>query len=374
MAFTIGVPKETVKGENRVSIVPETARRFKSIGADICIERGAGAGSYFPDEEFGADQIVTDAAGVYARSQVVFRVQAPSHNEIGEMLPGTVVVGFLRPFEDPERARLFCEKNITSFALELVPRIPRAQAMDALSSQATVAGYLCAIIAARNCPKFFPMITFAAGTLRPARVLVIGVGVAGLQAIATAHRLGAIVEAYDVRPETREQAESVGARFIDTGVTAAGSGGYARELTSEEKKLQNERLANAISRVDVLITTAALPGKKSPLIVTGEMVASMKPGAVIVDMAAEGGGNVAGTRPGETVVTGGVTILGPLNLPSLMPAHASEMFSKNLFNFLAPQVKNGELDMDWDDEIIAGSAFTHGGQIRNEGVRNALGL
>ncbi len=374
MALIIGVPKESVKGEKRVALVPEVASKFKALGAGICIERGAGSGSHFRDEEFGQVDIAADAEEVYARSQVIFKVQAPTKEEIRTMRPGTVLTGFLHPFENPERAGLLCEKQITSFALELIPRISRAQSMDALTSQATVAGYLCAIIAAGNCPKFFPMITFAAGTLSPARVLVIGVGVAGLQAIATAHRLGAIVEAYDVRSETREQAESVGARFIDAGMSAGGAGGYARELTEEEKKVQKEKLAKAISQVDVLITTAALPGKKSPLIVTEDMVAGMKRSAVIVDMAAEGGGNVAGTRAGETVIMDGVTIFGPVNLPSSMPVHASEMYSRNLFNFLAPHLKDGELRLDWSDEIIQGSAFTVEGQVRNESARRSLGL
>ncbi|MGO9015863.1 MAG: NAD(P) transhydrogenase subunit alpha [Dissulfurispiraceae bacterium] len=374
MALVIGVPKETVKGENRVSVVPEVAKKFRALGADLCIETGAGAGSSFRDEDFGEVDIAADASEVHAKSQVIFKVQAPAYDEIRAMHQGSILIAFLRPFEDPERAKLLCDRNITSFAVEMVPRISRAQSMDALSSQATVAGYLCAIIAAGKCPKFFPMITSAAGTLRPARVLVIGVGVAGLQAIATAHRLGAIVEAYDVRPETREQAESVGARFIDTGVSASGAGGYARELTAEERKLQNEKLAKAISQVDVLITTAALPGKKSPLIVTSEMVAGMKWGAIVVDMASEGGGNVAGTRAGETVVIGGVTILGPVNLPSLMPVHASEMYSRNLFNFLSPHIKDGAISLDWSDEIIAGTVFTRGGEIRNESVKRALGL
>ena len=374
MALVIGVPKETVKGENRVSVVPEVAKKFKALGADFCIERGAGAGSRFRDEEFGKLNIAADASEVYAKSQVIFKVQAPAYDEIRAMHQGSILIAFLRPFEDPERAKLLCERNITSFAVEMIPRISRAQSMDALTSQATVAGYLCAIIAAEKCPKFFPMITSAAGTLRPARVLVIGAGVAGLQAIATAHRLGAIVEAYDVRPETREQVQSVGARFIDTGVSASGIGGYARELTAEERKLQNEKLAKAISQVDVLITTAALPGKKSPLIVTSEMVAGMKWGAIVVDMAAEGGGNVAGTRAGETVVIGGVTLFGPVNLPSRLPLHASEMYSRNLFNFLSPHIKDGAISLDWSDEIIAGSVFTLEGEIRNESVRRALGL
>src|SRR5208283_4043641 len=374
MALVIGVPKETVKGENRISVVPEVAKKFRALGAEFCIERGAGAGSCFRDEEFGEADIAADASEVYAKSQVIFRVQAPAYDEIRAMRQGSTLIAFLRPFEDPERAKLLCERKITSFAVEMIPRVSRAQSMDALTSQATVAGYICAIIAAGKCPKFFPMITSAAGTLRPARVLVVGAGVAGLQAIATAHRLGAIVEAYDVRPETREQAESVGARFIDTGVSASGVGGYARELTAEEKKLQNEKLAKAISQVDVLITTAALPGKKSPLIVTSEMVAGMKWGAIVVDMAAEGGGNVAGTRAGETVVIGGVTLFGPVNLPSRLPVHASEMYSRNLFNFLSPHIKDGAISLDWSDEIIAGTVFTREGEIRNESVKRALGL
>jgi NAD(P) transhydrogenase subunit alpha len=265
-----------------------------------------------------------------------------------------------------------CEQNITSFAVELIPRISRAQSMDALSTQATVAGYQCALIAGVISPKFFPMITYAAGTLRPARVLVIGAGVAGLQAIATVHRLGAIVEAYDVRPETREQVESLGAKFVDTGVAAVGAGGYARELTLDERMAQQEKLTKAVSQVDVLITTAAVPGKRSPLIVTEDMVRGMRQGAVIVDMAADSGGNVAGTRPGETVVTNGVSIVGTVNLASRMSVHASEMYARNLFNFISPFIKDGKLALDWNDEIIAGSAFTHEGKIRHEGVRKAL--
>jgi NAD(P) transhydrogenase subunit alpha len=235
-----------------------------------------------------------------------------------------------------------------------------------------VAGYQCALIAGVLSPKFFPMITYAAGTLRPTRVLVVGAGVAGLQAIATVHRLGAIVEAYDVRQETREQVESLGARFVDTGVTVDASGGYARKLTDEEKKQQKEKLAKAVSQADVLITTAAIPGKKSPLIITEDMMQGMKHGSVIVDMAADSGGNVAGSRPGETVVLHGVSIVGAVNLASRMPVHASEMYSKNLFNFISPFIKAGELRLDWNDEVIAGSAFTHEGRIQHDGARKAL--
>ena len=372
MPLVIGVPKETAPGERRVAVVPEVVKKFKSLGAEVCIERGAGTGSYFSDEDFDGAIIAPSSAEVFARSHIILRVQPPTLDEVRLARPGTVLVGFLHPFQDRERAKLLCERNITSFAVELIPRISRAQSMDALSTQATVAGYQCALIAGVISPKFFPMITYAAGTLRPARVLVIGAGVAGLQAIATAHRLGAIVEAYDVRAETKEQVESLGARFVDTGVAAVGTGGYARELTEDERVFQQERLTKAVSQVDVLITTAAVPGKRSPLIITEDMVMRMKQGAVIVDMAADVGGNVAGTRPGETVVKGDVSIVGTINLASRMPVHASEMYARNLFNFLSPVIKSGDLTLDWDDEIIAGSVFTHEGLIRHEIVRKAL--
>ena len=371
MPLVIGVPKETAAGERRVAVVPEVIKKFKSLGADFLIERGAGMDSSFRDEDFAAMGAATDTS-VFAKSSVVFKVQPPTLDEIRAMSPGTVLVGFLQPYQDKERAKVLCEKNITSFAVELIPRISRAQSMDALSSQAACAGYQCVLIAAGECPKFFPMLTYAAGTIRPARVLVIGAGVAGLQAIATAKRLGAIVEAYDVRPETKEQIESLGAKFVDTGVSAAGAGGYARELTEDEKKAQAEKLGKAVANADVLITTAAIPGKRSPLIITEPMIAGMKQGAVVVDMAAEGGGNCAGTKAGETVKVGGATIIGPLNLPSRMPVHASEMYAKNLFNFLSPFVKDGALNLDWSDEVVAGACLTHEGKIKHEGVRSVL--
>jgi NAD(P) transhydrogenase subunit alpha len=372
MPLMIGVPRETAAGEKRVAIVPDVVKKFNVLGADVCIERGAGASSFFRDEDFGTASIAAKSVEVFAQSRVILKVQPPTLDEVRAMRQGTVLIGFLHPYEDRERAKLLCERNITSFAVELIPRISRAQGMDALSTQATVAGYQCALIAGVISPKFFPMLTYAAGTLRPARVLVIGAGVAGLQAIATAHRLGAIVEAYDVRPETKEQVESLGARFIDTGVAAVGAGGYARELAQDERMAQQEKLTRAVAQVDVLITTAAIPGKRSPLIITENMVRGMKQGAVIVDMAADSGGNVAGTRPGETVVMNGVSIVGTVNLASRMSVHASEMYARNLFNFLSPFIKDGTLMLDWNDEIIAGSAFTHEGMIRHEGVKKVL--
>jgi NAD(P) transhydrogenase subunit alpha len=374
MPLVIGVPKEIAPGEKRVAIVPEVVKKFKSLGANICMEKGAGADSLVRDENFDAINIAANSDEVFAQSQVILKVQPPALDEVRAIHPGTVIIGFLHPYEDRERARLLCERNITSFAVELIPRISRAQSMDALSTQATVAGYQCALIAGVISPKFFPMITYAAGTLRPARVLVIGAGVAGLQAVATVHRLGAIVEAYDVRPETKEQVESLGAKFVDTGVAVVGTGGYARELTLDEQMAQQEKLTKAVSQVDVLITTAAIPGKRSPLIVTEDMVRRMKQGAVVVDMAADSGGNVAGTRPGETVVMNGVTIVGTVNLASRMPVHASEMYARNLFNFISPFIKDGELKLDWDDEILAGTVFTRNGTIRHERVRKALGV
>ncbi len=372
MPHVLGVPRETKPGERRVALTPDVAGKFKALGVEVCLEQNAGSGSYFNDGDFQASRTPGSAAELFERSNIILKVQPPTADEVRLMKPGAVLAGFLHPYEDRDRARLLCERNITSLAVELIPRISRAQSMDALTSQATIAGYQGALIAAVIAPKFFPMITYAAGSLRPARVLVLGAGVAGLQAIATAHRLGAIVEAYDVRPETREQVESLGARFVDTGISAVGPGGYARELTPEERTSQQEKLARAVSQADVLITTAAVPGRKSPLLVTEAMTSRMKKGAVIVDMAAENGGNVAGSRPGETVVRDGVTIAGTINLASRMPVHASEMYARNLFNLLSPFIKNGELVPDWNDEVLGGCVFTREGRIVNEAVKKVL--
>jgi len=373
MPVKVGIPKESVAGERRVAIVPDVVKKLSALGAEVRIEAGAGAGCFIGDEEFGAGGISANALEIFKGSDIVLTVHPPVLDNIRQMRSGTVLIGFLHPYADAERAEVLCERNITSFSVELIPRISRAQSMDALSSQATIAGYQCALIAGVISPKFFPMITYAAGTLRPSRVLVIGAGVAGLQAIATVHRLGAVVEAYDVRPETKEHVESLGARFVDTGVAAVAAGGYARELTEDEKTAQQERLTKAVAQADVLITTAAIPGRKSPLIVTSDMLARMKKGAIVVDMAADGGGNVAGSRPGETVIKDGITIVGTANLASRMPMHASEMYARNLFNFLSPMVKDGKLSLDWNDEILSGSCFTHEGKIRHEGVRKMLG-
>lgn len=375
MTLMIGILREQPPGEARVAVVPEVVKKYRALGAEVVIAHGAGEGSHIRDEDFaaaGAELLPVDA--VLARAQVLLVIQPPSLDVLRRMAPATLLLGGLHPYASRERIEALRAGRITAFASELIPRISRAQSMDTLSSQAAVAGYQTVLIAASHCPKFFPMLTYAAGTIRPARVLVIGAGVAGLQAIATARRLGAIVEGYDVRPETREQIESLGAKFVDTGVSAAGSGGYARELTAEEKAQQAEKLGRAVAGADVLITTAAIPGKRSPLIVSEAMIAGMKNGAVVVDMAAEGGGNCAGTVAGETVVRSGVTLIGPLNLPAKMPAHASEMFARNLFNFLSPWLKEGRLALDWSDEILVGACLTREGELVHTGVKNVLGL
>lgn len=376
MSVTIVVPKETAPGEKRVAMIPEVAKKFKAQGAQFRVEAGAGLGSSIRDADFAADGIAANAAELYAKAdgaQLIFKVQTPELAEIAAMPSGATLIGFLQPYSSQERIAALNAKNITSFAVELIPRISRAQSMDGLSSQAACSGYQCVLIAASHCPKFFPMLTYAAGTIRPARVLVIGAGVAGLQAIATAKRLGAIVEGYDVRPETREQIESLGAKFVDTGVSAAGTGGYARELTDEEKQQQAVKLGKAVANADVLITTAAIPGKRSPLIISAEMIAGMKQGAVVVDMAAEGGGNCAGTVAGKTVQVGPASIIGPVNLPSNMPVHSSEMYAKNLFNFFTPFIKDGNLVLDWEDEVVKGACLTRDGQLVHEGVKKVLG-
>lgn len=374
MPLTIGVLAETAAGERRLSVVPDVVKKYQGLGARVVMQKGAGVPAHFPDATFADITLVETAAEVCAEADVVLCVQAPVAELVDAMKPGSVLCGMLQPWASAERARQLAERQITAFALELLPRISRAQSMDILSSQGAVAGYECALIAADHSPKFFPMLTYAAGSIRPAKVLVIGAGVAGLQAIATARRIGAMVEAYDVRPETREQIESLGAKFVDTGVSAAGTGGYARELTDEEKAKQAERLAKAVAQCDALITTAAIPGKKAPKIITADMIARMKPGAVVVDMAAETGGNVEGTVAGEKVWINDVLVIGPTNIASRMPVHASEMIAKNLFNFISPFVQDGALALNWEDEVLSGSCLTHAGEVRHAGVKAALGL
>ena len=373
MPITIYVARENAPGEQRVALVPETAKKFQGLGAKIVLETDVGLESHFMDSVYEEARFVPHIAEAYAPATLIFRVNPPSLTEIEAMPVGAVLIGLLKPFEDKARLAALNAKKITAFSLELLPRISRAQSMDALSSQASCAGYQCGLIAAARCTKFFPMLTTAAGTIRPARVLVIGAGVAGLQAIATCKRLGAMVEAYDVRSAAREQIESLGAKFVDTGVSADGTGGYARDLTEDEKAQQTERLAKAVALSDVVITTAAIPGKKAPIIITVDMIKRMKYGAIIVDMAAESGGNCALTQPGEHVIANDVNIHGPLNLPSRMPTHASELYAKNIYNFISPWLKDGELVFDWSDEVVAGTLLCKDGATVNAVVKQVLG-
>ena len=372
MATTVAAVRETVPGERRVALTPEVAKKLKVLGARIVLQDGAGASAYFGDAAY-IDCEVTDTRSALAEADVLLKVQPPSLDEIAALKEGAVVIGHLQPHLSPERTRALRDRKITAFAMELLPRTTRAQAMDVLSSQAAVAGYKAVLIAAEAAPKFFPMLTTAAGTIRPCKVLIVGAGVAGLQAIATARRLGAQVEGFDVRPETREQIESLGAKFLDLGVSAAGSGGYARELTAEEREQQQQALANHLKGIDVVVTTAAVPGRKAPRIISAAMVAGMKPGSVIVDIAAETGGNCELSEAGKTIVSAnGVSVIGTVNLPASAPVHASEMYARNLYNFLELSLKDGVLTLDWDDELIAKTCVTHAGEIRHEPTRQMI--
>jgi H+-translocating NAD(P) transhydrogenase subunit alpha len=371
MPVVVGVLAETAAKETRVALVPEIAAKLKGTGVRVLMERGAGAKAHFPDALY-TDAEFSDAATILSTADVLLKVQPPSLQEVAALKKGAVIIGFMQAYARPDLVLALKERGITSFAMELVPRISRAQSMDALSSQASVAGYKAALIAADTLEKFLPMLTTAAGTIRPASVLVIGAGVAGLQAIATAKRLGAVVEAYDVRSATRDQVKSLGARFIETGVSAEGAGGYARELTPEERAKQQEVLDARIAASDAVITTASVPGRAAPRIVLKGAVERMKAGSVIVDIAAEQGGNCELTKAGETVLHNEVKIVGPVNLPASLPYHASEMYSRNLFNLLKPALPKGELVIDWNDEVFAGAVLTHDGQIKHEATRAAV--
>jgi NAD(P) transhydrogenase subunit alpha len=369
LPIRLAVPKENLPGEHRVALVPEVVRKLAKLDVEVLLESGAGVSSHYPDADYDAARIITDTDSLYREADVVLAVQPPSADTLDKLREGSIYIGLLLPFQRLEHIKGLVDRNITSFAMELVPRISRAQSMDVLSSQAAVAGYKAVLLAANLSGKFFPMLTTAAGTIRPAKVVIIGAGVAGLQAIATARRLGAIVEGYDVRAATKEQVESLGAKFIDIDVAAEGTGGYARELTEAEKQQQQAVLAEHIAAADVVITTAALPGRPSPKIIPTSMVAGMKPGSVIIDLAAEGGGNCELTQAGEQLDHNGVTIYGPLDVPSMLAVHASEMYAKNLLNFLTPMIQDGQLTPDWDDEVLTGSVLTHAGEIRHAPTR-----
>jgi len=355
MAIILGIARERAPGERRLALTPETCRKLVASGAQVRVERGAGTGIGVTDAAFAdaGAQLVDGANATLGEADVVLCVQPPSVDEIGAMKQGAILVGTVQPDADPSRAEALRARGIVAFPLERLPRTTRAQAMDVLSSQAGMAGYKAMLIAAELAPRFFPMLTTAAGTIRPSKVLVVGAGVAGLQAIATAKRLGAQVEGFDVRPETREQIESLGGKFLDLGVSAAGEGGYARQLTDEERAEQQRRLGEHLKNIDVVVCTAAVPGRPAPKIVTSAMVAGMKPGSTIVDLAAETGGNCELTKPGETIDANGVTIAGPLNLASMGAIHASEMYARNAFNFVSLLIKDGALAFDWNDELLA---------------------
>jgi NAD(P) transhydrogenase subunit alpha len=373
----IAVPKETAAGERRVALVPDVVRKLTGSGHEVVVQAGAGEAAMIPDslyEEAGAN-IVSDPAAAWD-ADVVVKVAPPSEEEVGRLKGDSVLIGFLSPLTNPTGVRALAAAGATAFALEAVPRISRAQSMDALSSQSNVAGYRAALMGATLLGRYYPMLMTAAGTIRPAKVLVLGAGVAGLQAIATAHRLGAAVTGYDVRSAVGEQVQSLGAQFLEleAGKGAEGEGGYARELTDEEKAAQQQELTDAITEYDVVITTALVPGRPAPRLVTAEAVERMKPGAVVVDLAGEAGGNCELSEPGETVVKYDVTIAAPLNLASDMAEAASQMYARNIQSLLELMTdEDGTLKLDFDDEIIAGACVTRGGEIVHEGAKQAAG-
>jgi H+-translocating NAD(P) transhydrogenase subunit alpha len=372
MPVTIGALREIAANETRVSLVPEVADKFAQTGARVLVEQGAGIKSNFPDALYKKVDWAGSAGEVLAAADVLLAVQPLSLEQIQQLRSGAVVIGFMQPHARKAEVKALRDRRITSFSVELIPRISRAQSMDALSSQAAIAGYKAVLIAATHLPKFFPMLTTAAGTIRPSQVLVIGAGVAGLQAIATARRLGAVVEAYDVRSATKEQVKSLGAKFVDTGVSADGAGGYARELTAEEKAKQQEVLDSRIAAADAVVTTASVPGRPAPKIISRAAVERMRPGSVVIDIAAEQGGNCELTRAGETVSHNGVSIVGPVNLPASLAYNASEMYARNLLNFLKPAIDKGELKIDWTDEVFAQSCLTHDGVVKHEPTLKTL--
>ncbi|MCW6035105.1 Re/Si-specific NAD(P)(+) transhydrogenase subunit alpha [Spirulina subsalsa FACHB-351] len=376
----IAIAREDLEGgERRVALIPDMVSRLTKKGWEICVETGAGTGSFFSDEDYSqaGAQIIGDKGQLWREADLIVKVAPPKDDELEQLHEGAALISFLNPLGQPETAQKLAEGKITTFSMELIPRTSRAQSMDALSSQAGVAGYKAVLIAAATLPKFFPMLTTAAGTIRPAKVFVIGAGVAGLQAIATARRLGAVVEAFDIRPAVKEEVQSLGAKFVEVELEeeTTAKGGYAKEISEESKQRTQAVIAQHVASADVVITTAQVPGKKAPLLVTEDMVAAMKPGTVIVDMAAEQGGNCAVSEAGKNIQYQGVTVMGPVNLPSSMPVHASEMYSKNIATLLQYLIQeDGSLNLDFSDDIVDETCVTHGGELRNERVKAALGL
>lgn len=377
----IGVAKEIEVGERRVALIPDTVSRLVKQGFEVWVEAGAGDSAFFSDAVYEAAgaSIIADTARLWSEVDLLLKVKPPQQREDGQhevnlLREGSVLIGFLDPLSNPTLIHQLAERNVTAFSMELIPRISRAQSMDALSSQASVSGYKAVLLAAAASPKFFPMLTTAAGTIAPAKVFVIGAGVAGLQAIATARRLGAVVEAFDIRPAVKEEVQSLGAKFVEVKLDeeTVAAGGYAREVSEAAKQKTQETIAEHVKLADVVITTAQVPGKRAPLLVTEEMIAQMKPGSVIVDLAAEQGGNCAGTEPGKDVNHNGITQIGPINLSAAMPIHASQMYAKNLLTLVQHLTKEGGLQFDFTDEITQDACVTHGREIRNARVQDLL--
>jgi len=362
----VGVVRETLPGERRVALVPDAVSKLIAARLEVAVQAGAGSEAFYTDDAYqkAGATLVPDARTVLGQADALLKVQPPSLDEVAALKSGAILIGFLQPSAHAEVVKALATQKVTAFSLEFVPRISRAQSMDALSSQAGVAGYKAVLIAANRLGKFFPLLITAAGTVTPSRVLVLGAGVAGLQAIATARRLGAVVEAYDVRPAVKDEVKSLGATFVELPLEAQqGQGGYAAQQSEEFLRRQRELIGDHVAASDVVITTAAVPGRKAPILVTKDMVARMRPGSVIVDLAADTGGNVELTKLGEAVVTGGVTIDGPRNLASTMPVHASQLYSRNVSTLLLSLVKDGQPNIDFNDEIVKGSCLTNAGEL-----------
>lgn len=377
----IAVAKEIEVCERRVSLIPDIVAKLVKQGLEVLVETGAGEKAFFTDADYEAAgaKIVSDSAQLWSEADILLKVSPPQDREDGRseidfLKPGSVLISFLNPLGNPEIAQKLAHRQVTSVSMELIPRSTRAQSMDALSSQASLAGYKTVLLAAAALPKYFPMLTTAAGTIAPAKIFIMGAGVAGLQAIATARRLGAVVEAFDIRPAVKEEVQSLGAKFVEVKLEeeTVAAGGYAKEISEDSKKRTQELVAEHVKNSDVVITTAQVPGRKAPILVTEEMVKAMKPGSVIVDLAAEQGGNCACTEPGKDIVWNGVTIIGPINLPSSMPVHASQLYAKNVTSLMQLLIKDKELQINFADDIVDAACVTHGGEIRNQRVKDAL--
>jgi H+-translocating NAD(P) transhydrogenase subunit alpha len=370
----VGVPKETIPGERRVALVPELVPKLTKAGLDVVVQGGAGEAAGFLDPAY-AEKGARLEQEVFDEADVLLKVQPPTIVEISRMKEGSILIGFLQPYANAAAIGALAARKVTAFAMELMPRITRAQPMDALSAMSTIAGYKAVLLAASRLPKFFPLLMTAAGTLTPARVFVIGAGVAGLQAIGTAKRLGAVVEAYDTRPAVKEQVESLGARFAELGLEtkdAEDKSGYAKVQPEEFYRKQQEMMSKYVTHADVVIPTALVPGQRAPILITEEMVRGMRPGSVIVDLAAEQGGNCALTEPNEEIVRHGVVIIGPVNLPSTVPFHASEMYARTVTNYLAHLLKDARVHLDLEDELTRGPLVTHQGEVVHEAVKAKL--